>query len=69
MRTELRIPKVHDQPGVAEPNYIAGMRAEMSTSGGEGYELFYKNPHSVEAVRRHIARFVTSTDIEGMQAE
>jgi hypothetical protein len=45
------------------------MREEMSTSGGEGFELFYKNPHSVEAVRRHIARLVTTTDTVGMQAE
>lgn len=41
----------------------------MSTSGGEGYELFYINPQSVEAIRRHIARFVTTTDTVGMQAE
>jgi hypothetical protein len=41
----------------------------MSASGGEGYELFYTNPQSVEAVGRHIARFVTITDTGGMQAE
>jgi hypothetical protein len=70
MQTELRIQKVHDQHGsVAKPNYIADRRAEMSASGGEGYELFYTNPHSVEDVRRHIARFVTTTDTVGMQAE
>ena len=45
------------------------MRAVTSTSGGEGYELLYKNAHSVEPVGRHIARFVPITDTARMQAE
>lgn len=48
---------------------IADMRAVMSTSGGEGYELFYKNPHSMEPVGHYIACFVTITDTRGMRAE